>query len=321
VPQIVQSSEGPRSSNQWRRRYLSLNRRIWEQVPAPLRQNRLGRAYARHLHAFACATAERKQNHSTFFLRNRPELDLMQRVIDRWPHGGSVDFTVIACSKGAEVYSMLWAIRSARPDLTVHTKAVDISESIIRFAQRGIYSLRAKPTGSDGSDREILDTTWQDQPLSIFERMTETEISAMFDVRGDQAEIRPWLKDGITWLTGNAMDPELAGTLGPQDIVMANRFLCHMEPGQAEKCLHNIGTLARPGGFLFISGVDLDVRSRVARALEWKPVPELMKEVHEGDVSLENGWPFEWWGLEPFSPEEPDWQLRYASVFQVRANT
>jgi chemotaxis methyl-accepting protein methylase len=245
----------------------------------------------------------------------------MQRVTGGHPHGGRVNLTVLACSKGAEVYSILWAIRSARPDLTVNTSAVDISDSIIRFAQRGIYSLSAQLADSPDSSPEILAGTWKDQPLSIFERMTAAEIAAMFDVSGDEASVRPWLKDGINWLTGNAADPQLGATLGPQDIVVANRFLCHMEPARAEECLHNIGTLARPGGFLFISGVDVDVRLKVARARGWKPVTELIREIHEGDVSLENGWPFEWWGLEPFSRDQPDWQLRYASVFQVGSDT
>jgi hypothetical protein len=31
--------------------------------------------------------------------------------------------------------------------------------------------------------------------------------------------------------------------LGLQDIVIANRFLCHMEPRDAERCLRNIARL------------------------------------------------------------------------------
>jgi hypothetical protein len=61
----------------------------------------------------------------------------------------------------------------------------------------------------------------------------------------------------------------------------------------------------------------LDVRTKVAKDLHWKPVLDLIREVHEGDPSLTRGWPFGWWGLEPFCEDHPDWRIRYASVFRV----
>src|SRR5262245_19267934 len=122
------------------RTYLSLNRRIWIRLPASIRLRFLGRAYGRHLHALVCLHAERKQYHSTFFLRNRPELQLMCRLLDQKASDSSLHIAVLACSKGAEVYSILWAIRSARPDLRISTNALDISREIVEFAERGVYS-------------------------------------------------------------------------------------------------------------------------------------------------------------------------------------
>ena len=52
----------------------------------------------------------------------------------------------------------------------------------------------------------------------------------------------------------------------------------------AEVCMRNIARLVKPGGYLFVSGVDLEVRTRVARSLGWKPVGDLLRETHEGDV-------------------------------------
>ena len=139
----------------------------------------------------------------------------------------------------------------------------------------------------------------------------------MCEVEGDQVRVKPWLKEGISWLRGDAGDPDLVGVLGPQDIVVANRFLCHMEPAAAERCLCNLARLVKPGGYLFVSGIDLDVRTRVAWSMGWKPVTDLMREIHEGDVSLRRGWPLEYWGLEPFCKNRSDWRIRYASVFQI----
>jgi SAM-dependent methyltransferase len=156
-----------------------------------------------------------------------------------------------------------------------------------------------------------------DQSASIFQRVDKSEMDAMFDREGEQAKVKPWLKEGITWRLGDASAPELVDDLGLQDVVVANRFLCHMEPAAAEKCLRNLAGLIKPGGYLFVSGVDLEVRTKVAQELDWKPVPDLIREIHEGDFSLAMGWPFEWWGLEPFCQDHSDWKIRYASVFQV----
>ena len=303
--------------------YLRQSRRVWNHVPASLQRLPLGRSYGDHLHALVQRRAERQQYFATFFLRNRAELELMRRLADQRTYGAKLDISVLACSKGAEVYSILWVLRSARPDLKMSVHALDISQEILDFAERGVYSLTS-PDAFNTTRRETVtaggDVTWntcRDQLTSMFERVTKDEVEAMFELSGDQAKIRSWLKDGITWVCGDAGNPAVSGSLGAQDLVVANRFLCHMKPEAAEECLRNIARLVKPGGYLFVSGVDLDVRTKVARAMGWKPVTEMMREIHDGDPSLISGWPLEYWGLEPFDNRRPDWKIRYASVFQL----
>ena len=303
--------------------YLRQAGRIWNQLPTSFRRLSLGRAYGRHLHALVRLHAERRQWFGTFFMRNRAELELMQRLLDQRSYGSSVDITVLACSKGAEVYSLLWKIRSARPDLKVRMHAVDVSQQILTFAEKGVYSLNNGSTISRVGDHRIVtqldDVTYteMDQNASIFERMTDKELQTMFAIQGDLASVRSWVKEGVDWLCGDAGDPDLIGVLGPQDIVVANRFLCHMAPATANRCLCNVARLVKPGGYLFVSGIDLDVRTMVARRMGWKPVTDLIRDVHEGDSSLRRGWPLEYWGLEPFCDTRSDWKIRYASVFQI----
>ena len=76
--------------------------------------------------------------------------------------------------------------------------------------------------------------------------------------------------------------------------------------------------LATAGGYLFVSGVDLDVRTKVALGLGWAPVLDLIAEIHDGDPLVRADWPCQWWGLEPLDRTRPDWQTRYASVFRIR---
>ena len=296
--------------------YLLQAGRIWRRVPVSLRLLPPGRMYGGHLHALVQFYTERRQSFGTFFLRNRAELELMRRLLDRRPHGSNLNISVLACSKGAEVYSILWAIRSVRPDLRLRTHAVDVSREILTFAEKGLYALDLSSDSTAGQ-RDLTWNTAVHQNAPIFERMTDQELEAMFDIEGDRAKVRSWIKDGIAWCYGDACDPDIVSVLGPQDIVVANRFLCHMNPAVADRCLRNIARLVKPGGHLFISGVDLDVRTRVARGLGWKPVTDMIRDIHEGDPSLRRGWPLEYWGLEPFCDTRPDWTIRYASVFQI----
>jgi chemotaxis methyl-accepting protein methylase len=208
---------------------------------------------------------------------------------------------VLACSIGAEVYSILWIIRAARPDLKVVLTAIDISKEILSFAEHGIYGTNvSKLVGS-----------------SIFERLTARERQEMFDWEGNEATIKSWLREGITWRLGDAGDRELVRELGPQDLVVASNFLCHMAPVDAENCLRNIGQLIDLPGYIFVSGIDLDVRTKVAADLGWEPIDELIEEIHDGDVSVRADWPWRWWGLEPLNRNRRNWKARYAAAFQV----
>ncbi len=281
--------------------YLRLNKWIWARVTSRVRNLSPVRSYGAWLYRLVCLRATRQQFFGTFFLRNRPLLELMRRLADQKPPASTLRIAVLGCSIGAEVYSILWSIRSVRPDLKVLLDAVDVSKDILSFAEKGIYP----PDAS-----QIVDA-------SIFERLTETEKAEMFDWEGDEAKVKPWLREGITWQLGDAANPELTNTLGPQDMVVASNFLCHMAPAVAGKCLRNIARLVSPGGYLFVSGVDLGTRTKVALDLGWEAVPELLEEIHNGDPSLRADWPWEWWGLEPLNRRRCDWRTRYAASFRI----
>jgi chemotaxis methyl-accepting protein methylase len=302
--------------------YLRMNIWLWKHLPAGLATWHPVRAFGVQLHNLIQMRARRQQAVGTYFFRNRPELDLLLRLLEKRGRGSTVDLAVLGCSKGAEVYSISYAIRAARPDLNINLHALDISKVVLEFAAAGVYSLKSPPDstvpslGPPASGQDVAANTFKDQPSSIFERMSSAEMEEMFDCEGDEARVKPRFREGITWQLGDAGDPALLETLGLQDIVVANRFLCHMHPQEAERCMFNLARLVKPGGHLFVSGVDLDVRSRVLQQLGWTPVTELINEIHEGDISLRRDWPLEYWGLEPIDEGRIDWKMRYASVFQ-----
>lgn len=305
--------------------YLAQIKRVWKHLPESLRQSRFGIRVGRHIHALVQKHADRKQYFGTFFLRNRAELQTLCGLVEGRQANATVSLAVIACSKGAEVYTFVWALRRQFPKIDLRVCAVDISADILEFARHGAYSLRSQgaaieSTPSSSSEvREISFHTSVDQSAPIFERVSSEELDSLAELRDGVAYVREDFKQGIQWVHGDALAPDLLRQIGQQDYVIANRFLCHMAPAEAERCLKNVAHLVKPNGFIFVTGVDLEVRTKVARELSWKPVTENMRETHEGDCSLRRGWPLEYWGVEPFGAVEEHEGLRYVSIFQIPA--
>ncbi|HET6984697.1 MAG TPA: CheR family methyltransferase [Myxococcaceae bacterium] len=283
--------------------YIRLNEAFSSRLPRSVTESRLLRGYWRLFHALVLLQSQRTHYVGTFFFRNRAELELIRRLAGSNGEDRSVRMTILGCSNGAQVYSILWTLRSSLPALKLTVHATDISEEMLNTAREGVYP------------RSLL----QSRSEPIFERMTVDEKRAMFDVDGDRLKVKPWMKNAIIWSIADARDPLIGDTLGQQDVVIADNFLCHMEPPEAERCLRNIARLVRSGGYLFISGVDLDVREKVAKELGWHPVPDLLEAIHDGDPSVRLSWPSKYWGLEPLDTTRRDWRVRYASVFQVGA--
>jgi mannose-6-phosphate isomerase-like protein (cupin superfamily)/SAM-dependent methyltransferase len=281
--------------------YLRLNRALWRKLPPSLSALGPVRSYGDLLHTLARRHGVRAQASSTVFLRNRPQLELIRRVIEQLAKTDTLRVAVLGCDIGVEAYSVAWGIRSARPDLKLILQALDISKPAVELAKCGRFSFAA--------------SSWTD--TNIFERMTEREIMELFDRDGDMVTVKSWIKEGIEWQVGDVAASETVDALGPQDIVIANNFLCHMYPPVAERCLRNIARSVRPYGYLFVSGIDLDIRAKVADDLGWHPLQQLLEDIHEGDPCMKSFWPYHYAGLEPLNKKRGDWKRRYAAAFQL----
>ena len=280
-------------------RYLRVNRRIWRRLPASISNFGPVHFFGELSNELARRFGWRAQDLSTFFLRNLPQLELIRRLIVQRAKNETLKVAVLGCSTGAEAYSIAWTIRSARPDLKLVLQAVDLSKRAVELGKCGRYSL-AGPHGAD-----------------ISQRMNDPAMMDLFDRDGDAVAVKSWIKEGIEWRVSDVAEAEIIDTLGPQDIVVANNFLCHMRPSAAEECLRNIAGLVRPNGYLFVSGIDLGIRTRVADDLGWHPLQELLEEIHEGDPCLRSLWPWHYAGLEPLNKKRADWKCRYAAAFRL----
>ncbi len=284
-------------------RPLDAGERLWRRLPEGIRDTRVGRSYGSWMHRIVRRRAHREMYLGTQFLRNRPALELARRIVARRGPGRPVRVAVLGCSIGAEVYSLLWTLRAERAGRELVVDALDISPEVIELARAGRY-------GPDASTFV---------GASIFAPLSDAERREMFDWDGPTGTVKPWLRDGVRWHVADAGDPTLVTRLGRPDLVIASNFLCHLPPEAARACLRNIGALVAPGGHLVVTGVDLDVRTGVARELGWQPVAELREAIHEGDALVRADWPWRWWGLEPLDRRRGDWVTRYSAAFRVGA--
>jgi SAM-dependent methyltransferase len=260
------------------------------------------------IHKLALTFSGRSQSKSTWFLRNEPLLLTIRDLVA----GGFISdlalrLCVVGCSTGNEIYSILWMIRKAQPNLKILPIGIDISESAIARARAGRYSLH---------DSEITAGPLHSRSKPV---LSEESIRELFDKNGEQLKIKNWIAEGIRWEVGDARDPGIVEKLGVQDIVIANNFLVHMKQREATACLGNILRLVKPDGFFVCRGVDLDIREIAAERFRLRPVQMRIEEIHNADPDLDarRSWPWKYYGLEPLDKRRKNWVRRYASVFQV----
>jgi chemotaxis methyl-accepting protein methylase len=272
-------------------------REVWSQLPPPVLESVPVRDVGHLIHNLARKFGDRTQSTATYFLRNVPLLESVTEQLSELHPEGSLRLGIIGCSTGAEVYSLLWMIRSRFPSLTIVPVAMDISPEVVNVARAGRYKL-----GTPELRKPLPEETMQQ----------------IFDRQGDDLTVKSWISEGIRWIVADARDQELMRKLGTQDVVLANNFLVHMMVPEATQCLTNLFRLLRPGGLFVCRGVDLHVRESVLKNSGLKPVTARIEEIHGADPTIDapKDWPWKYWGLEPLDKGRKNWQFRYASIFR-----
>ena len=271
------------------------SRRIWGAFPVSWRVRWPLRAYGGFLQRLARLRQARAQSSWTCFLRNRAEIAYIGALGRAVRDGGRLSVAIFGCSTGAEAFSASYALRDSAGRIAIEIHASDISPANVAAAQAGRFA-------AGGPELEGL---------------SAAEIVALFEPSEDGSLLvrEPW-RAPVRFAVADAMDPALARDVGTHDIVIANKFLCHMPEEAARRCLRNIVGTVRPGGVLLVSGVDLDVRSAIARDLGLIPDEAALAALHDGDITLRRGWPFDYWGLEPLDRAKADYAFRYAAAFR-----
>jgi SAM-dependent methyltransferase len=276
---------------------LVITRALWRRVPPDLQRFRPVLRFGQLLHRLVLMrnVGIRWQNPGTHFVRNRAELAFLARLVGDLPPNATFSAAMLGSSVGAEATSMAWAMVTARPDIVLDIHASDIDPKVIEIARGGVY---------DDQSREFL-------------FINEAEKQALFEPGGDGVcKVREAWRKPIHWHVCDATRLDIVTEIGQRDLVVANRFLCHMQGAAARATLHNIIRLVKPGGVLLVSGVDLDVRGDVTREAGLDPIDDHFDDLYSGDPTLVVDWPLQYWGVEPLDRTHPNWRHRCGTAFR-----
>jgi hypothetical protein len=275
-------------------------RPIWNRLPARIVNTQPIQMFGRFMHRHHVRYQDRHQSHVTRFLRNLPQLNVICALLDE----GAIDALSIAsvgCSTGAELYSAIWLMQARMSTRAVKGLGVDISDWAIATAREARYPHGTRPD--------------VDMPAEV-SGLTDEQRSGLFDEEDGELRVRSPIRDACAWMVGDVRDVDAVETLGRHDVVMANNFLGPMADDEATACLQGLMKLVKPGRYLVVEGIDLDVKSRVLGPAGWRPVTEDLEPVYFADY-WKRGWPWIRWGHEPIDRQRPDWRVRYSTIYQA----
>ena len=262
--------------------------------------------YARSVHRRVVQSAERSQAHTyTSFYRSPDQLDaLVSQVIPRFAARAKaekrpVSINVVACSTGAEAYTIASEIIDKCPGIDFRIQASDLHEHTVAQAQSARYS-RAEVFHKDGIPAEFVLRT--------------------FDRDGDELVVKKSIRDKVSFKTANLLDPDLLRSFEPADIVFAQNVFFHLYPKDAEAAFTNVLGLLKERAALFIDGTELGMKERMTREADLVPLPYKLREIYS---FARRHIPARWWhyyyGAEPYFSFRPGKFRRYSTIFFTRA--
>jgi chemotaxis protein methyltransferase CheR len=201
----------------------------------------------------------------------------------------------IGCSNGAEAYSIASMLMVRRPHVEFQVDGYDINADMCEKARCARYD-----------ESEVLNN----------QMLTAEFMQATFDVGNDVYRVKANIAARTRFHVADALSPGLERQVGQCDILFAQNFLFHLDRKAAVRAFENLCSLLKPRAALFIDGMDIDLRRKCTRLQRLIPLDFRIEEIHnEARRARGVGWPYSYWGLEPFMTFAGDWRRRYATIF------
>lgn len=200
---------------------------------------------------------------------------------------------------GDELYSLSSELHAHSPRLSYDIRAFELVEELVTKTRSAAYT-----------EEEVRFGAFVDDAF----------IDRTFDRADDQVplyRVKPHLVRPTYCAQGDILDSTFMEQLAPAHLVFAQNLLFHLPRNRVASAFENLCRLVSPGGYLFINGMDTDVRIRLTKRLGLEPVATLVEEIHE-DARVDRGdsWAGYYFGREPFSRRSKDWLRKYATIFR-----
>ena len=176
----------------------------------------------------------------TSFWRNPPQIEAFQKIVlpdavalARARMANRVRIWSAACSSGEEPYTLAMICQEAKDTLlkglTVEIQATDISEKVLAQAREGVY----------GS--------------YTLRNLTPAQVKQHFlPLGGDTYQVKPELKQMITFKNFNLVDYPAYKTLGTLDVIFCRNVLIYFDEAVKSKVIKGFHEVLHPKAFLLV---------------------------------------------------------------------
>lgn len=258
--------------------------------------------YAQFKHRQLLRTADRTQSWTyTTFYRSPAQLELivgpvMDFLENPEKSGKRLEVLLLACSIGAEPYTIASVLRARFPELDFHITASDLHEETVARAREGLY-LRD----------EVMHCKY----------VTPAFLADTFIDEGAKLRVRPEVREKVTFTRANLLDgAALKAQFGEAPMVVAQNVLFHFAPGDAAVAFANLVDLTQAPGVLLVEGMDLDVREELTARHGLRPMLADLRRVYtQTRIHTSPRWWQHYWGTEPFNPIHKNKGRRYSTIF------
>jgi len=268
-------------------RRLTLNRAIFDLPPM--------RVLGMFVHAWQSGRQMRTQSTATKLFRNVRQFQALEGPLAHLAAADRLRVLVAACSTGCEAYTLAGYLAARFPQLDWRIDAFDLSPDAVCVARRGQYA-------------HLDDAAYDETDLvgRISRRLLERHHEGWV--------VAQRIRDRMSFEVADVLAPSMARRCD-YDLVLGQNFMIHMLPEAAARALSALVGAARPGGALFLGGMDPTARVAALTAHRLRPVTWQLEAIHDADAMRRSAWPWYYWALEPINPHHPEHALRYSTIF------
>lgn len=238
----------------------------------------------------------RGQSLATSFYRSLHQIRSFEGPLRYLVQGPKIHVLVTGCSLGCEVYTLAGYLNIMFPKLAWHITAIDISYEAVTATRVAHYSNKH---GLGSPKNDIV-------------RSIESNI---FERSGEKWVVKDKIRDCITVQQIDVLSPQFINSFSEYDVVFGQNYLIHMADSMASQAFTSLVNVLRPEGALFVTGMDLDLRTLLSKQYCLNPIDFDLRAIHEEDHIKRGWWPWQYWSLEPFSDRRFDYLSRYATIY------